>query len=122
MISPAPPRTGMPSGVMGRVVAEAIADRLQHGGRETNSHHASMAAMGAACIASAGSGLRDGSAAAMTMFPIVPDVDQYPLGGGRDLKETTGEIGLSGHWTKLLLHYLFLYKAKARPGWYLIPE
>ncbi|MGC8481537.1 MAG: NAD(P)/FAD-dependent oxidoreductase [Acidimicrobiales bacterium] len=121
-IAPAPPRTGMPSGVMGRVVAEAIADRLRHGGKETSTHHASMASMGAACFASAGSGLLDGSAAAMTMFPIVPDVGRYPTGGGRDLRETTGEIGLSGHWTKLLLHYLFIYKAKARPGWYLIPE
>jgi sulfide:quinone oxidoreductase len=26
------------------------------------------------------------------------------------------------HWIKLLLHYLFIYKAKARPGWHLIPE
>ena len=33
-----------------------------------------------------------------------------------------GEIGLSGHWIKLLLHYMFIYKAKARPGWAFIPE
>ena len=33
-----------------------------------------------------------------------------------------GEIGLSGHWAKLMMHYLFLYKAKGRPGWQLIPE
>jgi hypothetical protein len=36
-------------------------------------HTASMASMGAACFASAGTGLRKGSAAAMTMYPIVPD-------------------------------------------------
>ena len=33
-----------------------------------------------------------------------------------------GELGLHGHWVKLMLHYLFIYKAKARPGWQLIPE
>jgi sulfide:quinone oxidoreductase len=55
------------------------------------------------------------------MFPIVPDYEQYP-NTGRSLKDTYGEIGLSGHWIKLLLHYMFIYKAKARPGWALIPE
>ena len=82
--------------------------------------HASMAHMGAACVASAGTGLRHGSAAAMTMLPVVPDFDRYPT--GRDLKETRGELGLHGHWVKLMLHHLFLYKAKARLGWPLIPE
>ena len=65
--------------------------------------------------------MRDGSAASMTMYPIVPDRVTFPE-SGRDLKATSGEIGLAGHWTKLMLHYLFLYKAKARPFWYLIPE
>ncbi len=119
-ISPAPPRTGMPSGVMGRVVAENITYRLTTGAA-AGPKTASMATMGAACIASAGANLRTGSAAAMTMFPIVPDYQKYPL-TGRDDKGTTGEIGRSGHWTKLLLHYLFMYKARALPGWYLIPE
>jgi sulfide:quinone oxidoreductase len=120
VISPAPPRTGMPSGVMGRVVAESIADRI-HRGETAPLHTASMASMGAACIASAGAGMRTGTAAAMTMYPIVPDRTRFPE-SGRSLKETTGEIGLGAHWTKLLLHYLFIYKAKARPGWFLIPE
>ena len=120
VISPAPPRTGMPSGVMGRVVAESIAERIQHGD-QTPLRTASMASMGAACIASAGAGMRTGTAAAMTMYPIVPDYSRFPE-AGRSLTETSGEIGLGAHWTKLLLHYLFLYKAKARPGWYLIPE
>ena len=110
----------MPSGVMGRVVAESIADRIQHGD-QTPLRTASMASMGAACIASAGAGMRTGTAAAMTMYPIVPDYSRFPE-AGRSLTETSGEIGLGAHWTKLLLHYLFLYKAKARPGWYLIPE
>jgi sulfide:quinone oxidoreductase len=120
VISPAPPRTGMPSGVMGRIVAQSIAGRIRHGD-QAPLRTASMAKMGAACIASAGTGLRKGSAAAITMYPIIPDRQRFP-GSGRDLKQTSGEIGLSGHWTKLLLHYLFIYKAKARFGWFLIPE
>ncbi|MDA8278162.1 MAG: FAD/NAD(P)-binding oxidoreductase [Actinomycetota bacterium] len=120
-IAPAPPRTGMPSGVMGRVAAESIVDRIRNG-RITKDHEASMAAMGAACIASAGTGSLKGTAAAMTMYPIVPDTKKYPAGGGRDLKNTTGDIGLAAHWTKAMLHFLFIYKAKALPFWYLIPE
>lgn len=117
VIAPAPPRTGMPSGVMGKVAAQNIAAMIKGG---EGHHTASMAAMGAACIASAGHGLRKGSAAAMTMYPVVPDYQKYPT--GRSLKDTYGEIGLAGHWMKALLHHLFLYKAKARPGWSMIPE
>lgn len=118
-IAPSPPRTGMPSGVMGKVAAMSIADRIKHGTSAPN-HEASMAAMGAACVASVGEGLRTGSAAAMTMMPVVPDYQRFPT--GRDLADTRGEVGLAGHWVKLMLHYLFLYKAKALPGWQLIPE
>lgn len=78
-----------------------------------------MADMGAACVASAGTGMTKGSAAAMTMMPVGPDFDCYPT--GRDIKATKGELGLHGHWMKLMLHYLFIYKAKALPGWQLIP-
>ena len=119
-IAPAPPRTGMPSGVIGRAVAQTIAGRIKHGS-VAKVHTASMAEMGAACIASAGTGLLRGQAAAMTVFPIIPDPDKYGA-AGRDTKETYGEIGLSGHWMKVMLHYLFIYKAKARPLWFLIPE
>ncbi len=118
MIAPAPPRTGMPSGVMGKAVAETIARRLKDPNAPAVS--ASMAAMGAACVASAGTGLTSGTAAAMTMMPVVPDYDKYPT--GRDIQDTRGEIGLAGHWVKLMLHYLFIYKAKAKPFWFLIPE
>jgi sulfide:quinone oxidoreductase len=121
VITPAPPRTGMPSGIMGRVVAETIADMITKGATATT-HTASMAHMGAACIASAGTGLRTGSAAAMTMYPVVPDYRTYPSSAGRDPRGTSGEIGLAGHWMKLILHHLFIYKAKARPFWFLIPE
>ncbi len=119
VIAPSPPRTGMPSGVMGRTVARTIADRIRNG-PQAPAHEASMAHMGAACVASAGAGLRRGSAAAMTMMPVVPDYARYPT--GRDLGDTRGEIGLAGHWVKLMLHHLFLYKAKGRPGWQFIPE
>ncbi|WP_067974370.1 NAD(P)/FAD-dependent oxidoreductase [Mycolicibacter icosiumassiliensis] len=120
VISPSPPRTGMPSGIMAKTVAQTIRDRIAHGA-DAPAHRASMAAMGAACVASAGTGFRDGSAAAMTIFPVVPDPIKYP-DTGRDRAATSGEIGLAGHWIKALLHYLFLYKAKARPLWWLIPE
>jgi hypothetical protein len=33
-----------------------------------------------------------------------------------------GEIGLAAHWVKHLLHFVFIYKAKARPGWAFLPE
>lgn len=118
-IAPAPPRTGMPSGVMGKTVALTIADRIKKG-PDAAPHTASMARMGAACVASAGAGLTRGSAAAMTMLPVVPDYSVYPT--GRDVRETKGELGLHGHWVKLMLHYLFIYKAKALPGWQMIPE
>lgn len=119
VIAPSPPRTGMPSGVTGKIVAQTIVDRIKHG-PTAKPHEASMAHMGAACVASAGAGLRDGSAASMTMMPIVPDYSTYAT--GRELASTRGEIGLAGHWMKLMLHHLFLYKAKGLPGWQLIPE
>lgn len=118
-IAPAPPRTGMPSGVMGKTAALSIADRITKGPGAQN-HEASMAAMGAACVASAGAGMRRGSAAAMTMMPVVPDYSRYPT--GRDLKDTKGEMGLAGHWVKYMLHHLFIHKAKGRLGWQFIPE
>ncbi len=120
VITPAPPRTGMPSGIMGKLAATNIVAMIEKGDA-VEIRSGSMADMAAACVASAGSGLRHGSAASMTMYPVVPDFQKYP-GTGRSLGDTFGEIGLAGHWIKLALHYLFLYKAKARPGWHLIPE
>jgi len=120
LISPTPPRTGMPSGVIGKIVALNIADQLKHG-KPVDRHKASMGRMGAACIVSVGYGLSRGLAATMTVFPIVPDWNKYPE-WGRDIGYTVGEPGLAGHWIKLLLHYLFLYKARCRPFWWLIPE
>jgi sulfide:quinone oxidoreductase len=119
-IAPAPPRTGMPSAVMARAVAESIYGLVVMG-LPAPTRTASMAEVGASCVASAGNSWLAGSAASMTMFPIVPDYEKYPE-YGRDLRFTFGEIGLAGHWIKRILHHLFLYKAKARPGWWLIPE
>jgi len=119
-ITPTPPRTGMPSGVIGKIVAENIAHKIKTGKNE-HPHKASMAKMGAACIVSAGYGIRQGQAAVMTVFPIVPDYDKYPK-WGRNIKHTIGEVGLAGHWMKLFMHYMFLYKAKAKPLWWMIPE
>jgi len=119
VITPAPPRTGMPSGMIAKAVAYTIADRVRGNGRKP--HEAPMTNLGAACVASAGNGLFSGSAAAMTMNPVVPNWEQYPA-TGRDIRTTTGEIGLAGHWVKFMLHVLFIYKAKARPLWWLIPE
>lgn len=117
-IAPAPPRTGMPSGVMGKTAALTIAARLKN--PHAPAREASMARMGAACVASSGSGLKSGTAAAMTMMPVVPDYARFPT--GRDLADTRGEIGLGGHWVKLMLHYVFIHKAKGRLGWQFIPE
>jgi sulfide:quinone oxidoreductase len=119
-IFPTPPRTGMPSGIMGKIVALNIAERIKTGKTELK-HKASMGKMGAACIISSGYGLRDGMAATMTVFPVVPDYEKYPQ-WGRDITYTMGEPGLAGHWIKLVLHFMFIYKAKAKPFWWLIPE
>lgn len=118
-VAPAPPRTGMPSAMIGKAVARTVVDML-HGAPEPT-HTASMADMGAACVASAGANAFTGTAASLTVYPIVPDFERYP-DYGRDLDQTSGEIGLAGHWIKILLHHAFLYKAQLKPGWSLIPE
>ena len=119
-IFPAPPRTGMPSGVIGKVVAQNITEWIKKGYPEFK-HKASMGRMGAACIVSAGFGLTKGNAATMTVSPIVPDWERYPE-WGRAINNTVGEPGLAGHWMKWFMHYMFLHKAKGYPFWYLLPE
>lgn len=118
-ITPSPPRTGMPSAVMGQVVAHNIAKEIL--GVTGNKKSASLANQGAACVASIGTGFFSGSAVTITMSPIVPDFKKYPE-TGRNMNDTFGEIGLAGHWLKRLLHTIFLYKAKAKPFWWIIPE
>ncbi len=119
-ITPSPPRTGMPSAVMARTVALSIRDMILTGAPRPT-HTASMAEIGASCVASAGASWLHGTAASMTMFPVVPDFEKYPE-TGRDLRYTFGEIGAAGHWIKTILHHMFLWKARARPGWSFIPE
>jgi len=118
-VAPAVPRTGMTAGIMGRTVAYSIADKVRLGS-EAPLRRAPFATMGAACVASAGKGFFRGSAATITLYPLVPDYEKYEF--GRDLDATTGEIGLAGHWLKALLHHMFIYKANCRPFWSLIPE
>lgn len=118
-IHPAPPRTGMPSASMAIAVANSIHDMIE--GAPQPTHTASMARMGAACVASTGAHWFRGSAATMTVYPIVPDYQTYPQ-YGRDLNLTFGEIGLAGHWMKSLLHHTFIYQARMRPGWRLLPD
>lgn len=119
-IFPAPPRTGMPSGVTGKIVAQNIINWVKKDD-DSLKHRASMARMGAACIVSAGYGMLNGAAATMTVSPIVQDWEKYPE-YGRDLNYTMGEAGLAGHWLKWFMHYMFLHKAKGYPFWWLLPE
>ena len=51
----------------------------------------------------------------MTVYPIVPDFERYPE-YGRDLERTFGEIGLAGHWIKILLHHMFLTRPACAPA------
>ncbi len=119
-INPTAPRTGMPSAAMAKAVAMSIRDMI-NGKTKEPTHTASMAEMGAACVASTGAGFFSGTAATMTVYPVVPDYEKYPE-YGRDMDLTTGEIGLAGHWMKYLLHHAFIYQAKMNPGWTIMPD
>lgn len=120
-IFPSPPRTGMPSGITAKLVADNIIEKINKGDT-AHFHKGSLGNMGAACIASAGFGMRKGSAISITTYPIVPDYHKYEKTGGRNINKTFADIGLAGHWVKYLLHHAFLWKAKMRPLWWLIPE
>jgi sulfide:quinone oxidoreductase len=119
-IFPAPPRTGMPSGITAKLVADNITYMIKHNTDKIH-HLGSMGNMGAACIASTGYGMLNGRGVTITTNPIVPDYVKYPE-TGRINNKTIGDLGLAGHWVKLSLHYAFIYKAKMLPGWWLIPE
>lgn len=120
MIAPAPPRTGQPSGAMGKAVAFSIVDMIKTGST-TPTHGAPMNKLAAACVASAGTGAFEGSAVAMVMSPIIPDLEAYPE-TGRNMRETSAEIGLGGHWAKRVLHTAFMYKMHGYPFWWIVPE
>ncbi|WP_027415110.1 NAD(P)/FAD-dependent oxidoreductase [Aneurinibacillus terranovensis] len=112
------PRTGMASGIIGRVVAHNIIDMIR--GNEP-SHKEAMTEMPGACIASIGKSVWNGSAASIILYPVAPDYERYP-DYGRDLKANYLDIGLSGAWIKRLLHTAFIYKMQGNPGWSMIPE
>ena len=118
-ITAAPPRTGMISGIIGRVVGLNIVDLVTRG---RMSHSERMSEMFAACIASMGDSLWDGQAAVIIVYPVVPDFRRYPNEEGRDLFVTHMEMGLSGAWMKRLIHSTFMYKFHGYPGWSIIPE
>lgn len=109
----------MPSAMIGTSVARSIVDLI--GGTDGPTQTASVADIGAACVASAGANPFGGTGVSIIEYPVVPDYERYPT-YGRDQAHTFGEIGLAGHWIKILLHHLFLYAARRRPGWLLIPE
>jgi sulfide:quinone oxidoreductase len=118
-IAAAPPRTGMVSGIIGRVVALNIIDLVRTG---TMSHGERMTEMYAACIASMGDSLWDGSAAVIMIYPVVPDPRKYPNDQGRDLFVTHMEMGLAGAWMKRMIQTTFMHKLRGRAGWRFIPE
>ena len=118
-IAAAPPRTGMVSGIIGRVVALNIIDLIKTG---TMTHGERMTEMYAACIASMGDSLWDGSAAVIMIYPVVPDPQKYPNDEGRDLFVTHMEMGLAGAWMKRMIQTTFMHKFRGRPGWRFIPE
>lgn len=118
-LTPAPPRTGMPSAVMGHTTALNVAEWILEG-KPTFRHNSSMAKFASICVVSIGYGFR-GVAGSMSVFPTIPDYEKYP-DFGRDIKYTIGEVGVAGHWFKYLMHHLFLYKAQGKPGWALIPD
>ena len=118
-IAAAPPRTGMVSGIIGRVVALNIIDLVTTG---KMSHGERMTEMYAACIASMGDSLWDGSAAVIMIYPVVPDHQKYPNDQGRDLFVTHMEMGLAGAWMKRMIQTTFMHKLRRRVGWRFIPE
>lgn len=118
-ITAAPPRTGMVSGIIGRIIAKNIIDLVKNG---QMTHHERMSDMAAACIASMGDSLWDGSAATIMMYPVVPDPRKFPNDYGRDMFVTHMEMGLAGAWMKRMIHTTFMHKLRARIGWKIIPE
>lgn len=113
-----PPRTGMAAGIIGHSVAKNISSIIK--GSKKPLHKSSMAEFGAACVASMGNSMTKGSAATMVMYPVVPNYDKFET--GRNNNYTFGDQGLAGHWLKVVLHHMFMYKMQGKPGWSLIPD
>ena len=121
-IHAAPPRTGMIACIIGKMVAENISDMVKNDDLLSR-RRIPMSNMPAVCVASQRQSVLNGSAIMVALYPVVPDYGKYPAEhGGRDMSVTTYEIGKASAWMKRILHYLFMYKMSARPGWSLIPE
>ena len=118
-ITAAPPRTGMVSGIIGRLVAKNIIGLVQ-GNRI--SYQERMTEMFTACIASTGHSLLNGSAVSVIVYPVVPNYLRFPNRYGRDESITHLKIGLSSAWIKRIIHTTMFYKASSRFGWQFIPE
>lgn len=119
VIAASAPRTGMMSGIIGRVVARNIIDLVKRG-RMTHSER--MSEMLAVCIASMGGSLWDGSASVLVIYPVVPNHRKYPNEHGRDMFVTHLEAGLGVAWMKRMIHTTFMHKLQAKVGWKIIPE
>ena len=113
------PRTGMVSGIVGRLVALNIIGLVQEG---TMHHQERMSEMFTACIASMDDSLWDGSAISVLVYPVVPNHVRYPETFGRDMFITRLDKGVSSAWIKRIIHTTMFYKNKSLPGWQFIPE
>lgn len=118
-ITPGAPRTGMISGVIGRVVAFNVIDLIRTG---QMTHRERMSEMLSVCIASNGKSLWNGSAIVMIIYPVVPDHTRYDNREGRDMFVTKVERGIAGAWLKQLVEITFMHKFRGRIGWQFIPE
>lgn len=117
VIAPAPPRTGYTSELCGHAAAQNILDLIEG---KAPSHSGSMAETPGLCVASMNKSAVKGNAMVIGLYPMARNRAKYPE-YGRDLKNSMIDIGLSGAWFKLFLHYAFMHKLQARPFWRLIP-
>ena len=77
---------------MGKAAALTIVDMIRRG-RGVRAHEAAMPELAAACIASTGAHMYRGSAATMTMSPVVPDYERFPDTGGATSLKRRAKLG-----------------------------
>ncbi|NPA52320.1 MAG: FAD-dependent oxidoreductase [Aquificae bacterium] len=117
LISPAPPRTGYTAELSGKAAALNIVEMIK--GNDPI-HSASMAETPGLCVASLKKSIFTGEAVTIAIYPVARNYSKYPE-FGRDLQMCAAEIGMAGAWFKFFLHYAFMYKLQAKPGWKFIP-
>lgn len=113
------PRTGMVSGIIGRLIAKNIIGLISEGKIYFQER---MTEMFTACVASMGHSLWNGSAVSVLVYPVVPNYLRFPNRHGRDESITHLEEGLSSAWIKRIIHTSMIYKLRSGFGWQLIPE